>query len=462
MPDLGRMPSVMLASPDGDLAADLRSRLLSFEFSDHDNKADQFRLGLDNSDLGMFEIPQLQSGALVVVSWGYPRYYSAPRRFILGPSSGRGKKATTAKGFDQISMEGRSHSIQLDRDSKTRKWEGVKRSDVASEIAAEYGFSGGSIFVEDSEIVLGAIVQTGQTDKRFLRRLAKIEGYRFKIDERGFHFHSRKFDTDPTRTYSYRGSGVLDVNWDQNLWAQPVKVKTKSQDPEAGKEVEQVGQGGDDTNLAQWEITDFSEEGDPVWVFRKNDGQSADVDDWISTVGDTAKILSGWPAVKSAAGVLKDAFGGSLGMIDVQNLVGKDAQRRARAKFRNLKRKRIELSLRVVGDPTLVSGEIVTLEGFGPILSGKYYTRSVTHRIEGGYSCELDLIRGGAKKPRGKIAQKSDGPINDRNDPASYEALKNVALSGISDGFAAAYQGMQAPTPTIKFDDDGNEVIEYN
>ena len=82
------------------------------------------------------------------------------------------------KGFQTLTIEGQATSVLMNREAKTRSWANKSRADVVREIAAEHGYEGEFLDVEDTGEVLDTISQSAETDARFLRRLAAREEYR--------------------------------------------------------------------------------------------------------------------------------------------------------------------------------------------------------------------------------------------------------------------------------------------
>jgi hypothetical protein len=151
-------------------------------------KADQVSLQLDNFDLALFERAELVGGAVLEVSWGYPGNMAPPRRVVV-------KKL---KGFQTLTVEGQATSVLMNREAKTRSWANKSRADVVREIAAEHGYEGEFLDVEDTGEVLDTISQSAETDARFLRRLAAREEFEYFVDDTGFHWRSR--DQAPRRS----------------------------------------------------------------------------------------------------------------------------------------------------------------------------------------------------------------------------------------------------------------------
>ena len=167
---------------------DLGGRIIAFTFEDAAAKADNVSIQLDNFDLSFFESEDLVVGAVLEVSWGYPGNMAQPRRVIV-------KKL---KGFTTLTLEGRATAVLMDRETKTRAFENASRADVARAIAKEHGFEGILVDIQDTGEKLDVIAQTGETDARFLRRLAAREEFEFYVDAGGFHFHERRQNAAPT------------------------------------------------------------------------------------------------------------------------------------------------------------------------------------------------------------------------------------------------------------------------
>ena len=124
----------------GDERVDLSERVLSFTFEDSEKKADKLVLTVDNWDLANFDDPVWKKGNILEVSWGYPGNMAPPRRVVV-------KKL---KGFQTLTIEGQATSVLMNREAKTRAWTSKSRSEVAKEIAAEHGYEGEFVDVEDT------------------------------------------------------------------------------------------------------------------------------------------------------------------------------------------------------------------------------------------------------------------------------------------------------------------------
>jgi len=211
-------------APSGE-ALNLDGRIISFSYEDSEKQTDQVSLVLDNFDLSLFDRPELVGGAALEVSWGYPGNMAPPRRVVI-------KKL---KGFQQLTIEGQSTSVLMNREAKTRAWTNKTRAEVARELAAEHGFSGEFIRVEETGEVLDSINQTAETDARFLKRLAAREAFEFFVDDAGFRWGPRDQSKPPSHVltwYSDPGRGdVLSVSVESDLARRVGRVEMRGRDP---------------------------------------------------------------------------------------------------------------------------------------------------------------------------------------------------------------------------------------
>jgi phage protein D len=348
---------------------DLGQRIIGFTFEDAERKADKLSLQLDNFDLSLFDREDLMGGATLEVSWGYPGNMSVPRRVVV-------KKL---KGFNTLTIEGQATSSLMNREAKTRNWENITRSEVARQIAEEHGHEGEFVDVEDSEEVFDVINQSGETDARFLRRLASREEFEFYVDAGGFHFHERRQNAAPTHIFTWyadpgRGD-VISINVESDLVKRAGRTTVRGRDPMRRATI--------DSSTSN-ETADRSTLAEVVEVVDPETGATS-----LETRNATASVH---PTAASNEG---------------------RARRESAARFRRAERSTIKLSMRVVGDPTLHAKSIVEVRGVSGLLSGKYYVTDVKHVISSsGYTCDLKLTRDGSGRRARQVAREQRGERN--------------------------------------------------
>lgn len=350
---------------------DLSGRILGFTFEDAERRADKAVFQLDNHDLSLFDREELMGGRLLQVSWGYPGHMSVPRRVVV----------RSVKGFETLTIEARALSVLMDREARTRTWTNVTRADVARAVAAEHGYEGAFVDVQDTEEVLDTIAQTAETDARFLRRLAAREEFELYVDDGGLHFRERRQSAAPTHTltwYADPGRGdVLSVSVESDLIRRVGRVTVRGRDPLERATIEESADNGTTERATLAEVTDSI---DPE-------------------TGETTRTRSAVEERNATASVRPSAAP-----------TASRARREAQARFRRAERATVKLSLKVVGDPTLHAKSIIEVRGISRLLSGLYYVTSVKHTLgASGYVCELKATRDGTGRRARAIVQERRG-----------------------------------------------------
>ncbi|HEU4408374.1 MAG TPA: contractile injection system protein, VgrG/Pvc8 family [Polyangiaceae bacterium] len=348
----------LFAAPNGASVAplDLGGRLVGFTYEDSDDKADKLTLELDNFDLARFDREELFGGALLEASWGYPSVMAPPRRAVV----------KSVKGFTTLTVEAQALSALLNQRATTRRFEGATRAEVVRQVAAEYGYAGALLDVEETHERYDVLSQAAETDARFLKRLAEREHFVFYVDAQGLHFHRRRQESPPARVFTwYAGpaSGdVLSVRVESDLARRVGATRVRGRDP---LRKETLDASSNAASAPRATLSDVVEVVDP------ETGATA-----LQARNATANVA---PTSASSAG---------------------RAKREADARFVKAEREAVKLSLQVVGDPTLAAKTVVEVRGISALLSGKYYVLAVKHTLGGsGYVCDLVLTRDGKGAP---------------------------------------------------------------
>jgi phage protein D len=366
---------------------ELDGRILGFSFEDSDKKTDKATLQLDNFDLSLFDRAELVNGATIEVTWGYPGNMAPPRRVIL-------KKL---KGFEVLNFEGQATSVLLNQHARTRAWKSKTRSDVVRGIAAEYGYEGQFLDVEDTEVVLDTINHTAETDARFLKRLAAREAFDFFVDDRGFHWRSRNQATPPTHVltwFSDPGRGdILSISVESDLTRRVGRVDVRGRDPLTRATIE-------------------------------SSASSANVE--RSTLGTVIEVVD--PKTGTTSFQQRNATT-AVEPSSAANTTA--AKRESAARFQKAERETIKLSMQVVGDPTLRAKTVVEVRGISTLLSGKYYVTEAKHAISAsGYVVDLKLTRdaGGRRQGAAPATGQPQGGQPNRNEATTGGALTPVEV----------------------------------
>jgi phage protein D len=362
---------------------ELGTRLIGFTFEDSDHKTDKASLQLDNFDLSFFDSKLVVKGALLELSWGYPGHMSPVRTLVV----------RRVQGFIVLQVEAHAKSVLLHREQRCRSFEHVTRSAIARQIAREHGFDPAFVHIEDTSEVYACANQAGETDARFLARLAAREGFRFYVDETGFHWRSRRFDQAPVRAYRYYtdpGQGdILDIRIDSDALAKPGRVDVHARDPKQRKTITAAGSDAEtkrDTLGGLVEVVD-PETGRTVLEQRN-----------------------------AAASVHASAAAGA----------GR-AKREADARFRTSSQESVKLTMRAVGDPAQSAKCVIEIQGISGLLSGKYYVKSAKHVFgAGGYTMELSCIKDATGRLDGGRASAAKPNLAAAKDPNELRPIELV------------------------------------
>lgn len=350
----------IVVSPEGAKGErlDQSSRTLSFSCADHDKKADKITLTVNNWDLAEFDNPIFRKGGFVAASWGYGAAMHPTVTCVI----------QSVKGAQTLTIECLAKSVLRNKTRKPRTFRGMKRSDVAEQLAAEAGYAGDSVHIEDTLVTYDTIPQAGLTDAQFLTRMAKQEGFVWYEDWAGWHFHRPNLGQTPRRVlhwYSDPASGdVKSLDIENDVTARAGSVSVKGRDP----------------------------------MKRKNFEAKAD------NASTKREGLAPQPETQGKTYSMNAASGER----SLRNLVTHEekhsaapteaaAKRSADASYRKTQLGTVKLKATIVGDPLLLAKTIVEWRGLGKRLSGNYYVSSVTHKIDasGGYVCELECKRDG-------------------------------------------------------------------
>jgi phage protein D len=333
----------------------LQNRLMSLKFSDHVRKRDKLELTLRNDDYRLFEYPAFARGQKLRVTWGWPGRMGAPRRMVV----------RKVKGGDVISVTAHCVSIMLDRKRHARFMEGVTDSEFVRKVAAEHGYTGTLVHIEETTTRHDITQLRQMTDARMLRRLAQRNGFEFYIDATGLHWHKRPTDRAPVRTLHYRtdpGQGrILDApRIDADLSKGVAKVRVLARDPIRKVAVdESVG------------ITDEQD------VSLGKDDELFDPDD--PSMGLRAARIS-----------TEEVFSGGL-------MTAAEAKAFAAGRYRETAVARYKMSFMIIGDAQIAAKQIIAVYGMTEVVDGLYFVKEAITEITPGtfhmsLKCEKDAL----------------------------------------------------------------------
>jgi phage protein D len=324
-----------------DMVRAVQDRMLAFIFSDHHRKKDQLKIVLRNDDYALLENPIFAKGQKIAATWGWPGQTAIPRRMVV----------TKVKGGDPITVTALDTTQLMDRQKISKNWENVTDSEVVREIAAEHGYNGQYLHVAETKD-RHDVSQRYMTNARMLAWLARQNGFEFYVDASGMHWHERKLNVEPVRTFIYRTDPVrgdiLDPpQFEVNLSRGVSRIKVVARDPLTSELWEAFG-GPNDT---EQEVLGLEEE-----------------------MGDPEDQDQGLRASR-------------LSRVDVRNLgilTEGETKTIADAMYRESVKGKYKMKLRVIGDGRVGAKSLIDVYGITESWNGLYYVRECEATVQGG------------------------------------------------------------------------------
>ena len=436
--------------------------LLSFRVEDDERKVDKATFTVDNGSLRCFAPPLskwLVQGTILGCRWGYPGNLSREWLFEL----------KRVKGFRKLTLELLGRKILAHADTKTRTWEGLRRSEVATLIADELGYPFGMQDIQETDEVFPHVVQSRQTDAQFLTWLARREGFEFWMDPDGIHWKPRPADQEPSDVYVYhlRGGNARVINFtpDTDVATVPARVRVRTYDPNTREVIEEVADNETVTDL-------------PTTGGYSPIGYNGEMDDGeFQTENQLA--LEGMPA--AMIDVLHQSYGVTLNQptataptpeiieevdletgatTDTLKIAAKlteevdratqervltlpmgtrsEARRIARAAYQRARQAVVKGTLVIIGDPQREARQVIGLKVPGaPMFTSKYYVENCVHdRAFGkGYITTLKLNSDGLGRAAGAAkvetkGKKASTPDEEMGPPTPEGTQYNLAGEG--------------------------------
>ncbi|HJY84303.1 MAG TPA: contractile injection system protein, VgrG/Pvc8 family [Candidatus Binatia bacterium] len=229
----------------------------------------------------------------------------------------------TVRGYD------RRHRLMRKR--KTRTFLNMKDSDIATQVAGDWGLTPDT---EDSRVTLEYVLQHNQTDFEFLLERAQRIGYEMVVTNTTLRFRARQNQGSAAVTLR-REVELIDFNARLTTVGQVEEVAVRGWNPKNKEEI-----------IAQ------------------------------ARVGDERRMGG------SASGPVttRQAFSGTGGVIVKLPVLSRDeADQLANGWFGEMALGYVEAQGVCIGQPDLRAGKLVQIEGLGRRFSGAYYVISTEH-----------------------------------------------------------------------------------
>jgi len=365
----------MLRGAPGNFDEEFKRRTLSFKYIDRAQKFDTIEWDLNNSD-GLLTQPQyLALGVVVRIRLGYLGAETPWRTLIINrirggvgvtgsnralgekesrvTYSGRNRNAKAPKNYRKSKkIYGPTQDVtQYDRAATIEETPGRFRtrrfSDAVKQIAEDMGYSGSYALIEDTpEGVEEVVIPVGKPIGLWLSESARRRGFIFRIDDRGFHFHSARWGKAENqriaREYVYgSGADILDLQIDGDFRLPiPTTVQMQGTDP-MNRRAHAAGTGSAGVNIASAVLKGSLDASDRI----KNLTRS-----YIGHAGCATQMAS--PKA-------------------TQHFIERHLQS-------------FKIKLHLVGDPAILAGRRVRLSGTGsPLVDQVWFVDEVEHYFSG-------------------------------------------------------------------------------
>ncbi len=273
-----------------------------------------------------------------------------------------------------LKIEAHALSMLMHLIKKTRVWQNMTMAQIADKISQEYqgvlelqkvvqtlhapqALQNNQIsdFIKtnpDFDQKVAHRIQAAETDARFLSRLAKRHGLQFYVDGDGVHFKERNLTQTPVRSYTwYNGDGHesewLDFEIENDVTARAGKITKKGFDPLTKKPISHTADNDSAKRSGLAPVVEIVSKFDPETGTFNDQAKTAEEHTEHSTEPTTAGIKS-----------------------------------HAQGDYRQTQIHTVKLSFKCVGDPMVLAKRVIEFKGIGKRLSGRYYTKEVTHTID--------------------------------------------------------------------------------
>lgn len=224
------------------------------------------------------------------------------------------------------------------RKRKTESFINIKDSDIASQIAGNYGLKPD---VSDTKVTIAYILQHNQTDWEFLRQRAQRIGFEVGVNDKTLYFRPRRNN----------GKEVLTLSRDVELLEFYPRLSTLGQ-------LEKISVQG--------------------WDPKQKDAVLADAE-----AGSAASLVS---AQTAGADTVRKVFPGNSGGVSTHLAIGSQAEadQLASGWFKEMSLHYVAGDGVCIGLPELRAGTLVKVEGLGQRFSGRYYVTGTEHAYNPG------------------------------------------------------------------------------
>jgi phage protein D len=329
------VPSYRISIDGVDILKKYLVKIANVTFEDAVDASHMFSFTVDDTQLKWLDSGVFEPSKIVEIEMGYQNVLSS---MIVGEIVSF-RPSFPTDGSPQIEISGYDLFYQFTRSSKNKTWKGKKDSEVVEEVLKSGQVKHKLTYkIEPTQVVRPEIVQDGETDYAFMKKLAERNFFDFLIDKKNIYFGPPKKNVQPVTTLQY-GKSLLSFTSELNTANQVSEVHVRGWDPSAKKEI--VG-----------------------------------------------KAKSANPTDDNSGGAMMANLYGKVEqrITDRPVYSQQEADTLARALFNKLSVGLVRGNAECVGIPEIRAGETIILNGLGQRLSQKYFIEKSTHSMgDSGY-----------------------------------------------------------------------------
>jgi phage protein D len=379
------------------------AQILEARVDQHLRLPDRCSLRITDPGLELIDRASFPLGGALVVSFTGPDDNSAETLFdgqvaSLEPDFAQNEAVLVVRAYD------RSH--RLNRTRRTAAYQQMSYADIARQIAASGGLSGGTI--DGTGAATPFVQQSNETDWEFLWRLADEVGFEVKVEGRRLHFR---------RAGGPSGGRPLDLTWGEALLAFRPRVTAVHQVDEV------TVRGWDPATKQPIEATARPEPSASIGVERSQAASAFGGGEFVVADRPIHTAAQATALARSVAGQLGETF--------------------------------VEAEGTATGDPSLRAGTKIQVDGVGARFGGTYTISVATHvlRTGSGYVTRfavtgrssrsmLELAGGRSERPwhRGVVV----GVVTNNQDPDGLGRIR-VRYPVLGDGHEGWWARITAP-----------------
>jgi phage protein D len=326
------VPSYRISVDGGDIAKKHLVKVTNVTFEDAVDASHMFSFTVDDPQLKWLDSGVFEPGKIVEIEMGYQDALSS---MMVGEIISF-RQSFPSGGAPQMEVSGYDLFYQFTRMRKNKTWKDKKDSEVVEEILKSDQVKHKLTYkIEATQSIYPEIVQDGETDYAFLKKLAERNFFELLVDKKNIYFGPPKKNVQPITTLQY-GKSLLSFSSELNMANQVSEVSVRGWDPNAKKEI--VGK---------------------------------------------AKSMSASEG-KSGGEMVTKLYGKVEQRITDRPVYSQqEADTLARALFNKLSVGLVRGNAECIGIPEIRAGGIIILKGLGQKLSQKYFIEKSSHNISG-------------------------------------------------------------------------------